>query len=112
NTWRSLISIEKSLDGELNLLFDTMKKSYFPEAYYNRIGQYFYIITALLLEDIDIKEKMINFILQQGGRTGLVNMIKAYTLLGEDDSARKYIEQIFILSEALVYPDYDYYLKN
>lgn len=112
NTWKCLISIEKSQDNQLSLLFENMKKNYFPEMDDSNLNPYFYIITALLLDDLETKEKMVDFILEQGGRTGLVNMINAYSLLGEDELARKYIEQLFVLSEALVYPNQEYYLKN
>jgi hypothetical protein len=37
--------------------------------------------------------------------------LKAYSFVGEDELARNCIEQLFILSEALVYPNYEYYMK-
>jgi len=55
---------------------------------------------------------MISFILDQGGRTGLANMIRTYSILGKDELARQYIEQLYLLSEALVYPNYKFYSEN
>ncbi|WP_340016561.1 hypothetical protein [Paenibacillus sp. FSL K6-1318] len=112
NTWKTLVEIEKSVDSELTQIFEVLKKASFPEQHGGKINNYFHIVTSALLDDDSTKEQIITFILKQGGRYGLINMISAFSILGKDDLARKYIHQLFLLCKALVYPNKDYYLVN
>ncbi|BBI32923.1 hypothetical protein [Cohnella abietis] len=110
--WRTLISVETAVNNELPHLFETLKKSRFPEHHYSNLNKHFHIITSILLDDDNTKDQAVNFIIEQGGRNGIMNMIASFSLLGKDELARKYIRQLFALTKALVYPSKEYYLVN
>jgi hypothetical protein len=112
DTWRTLISVEKAVNNQLPQLFETLKRSRFPEEHHSNLSKYFHIITSILFDNVDTKDQADNFILEQGGRNGLMNMIATFSLLGKDELARNYIRQLFALSKALVYPNKEYYLVN
>lgn len=111
-TWRALISAENDVNKELPKLFKALKQSHFPEPHRTNLSEYFHIITSILIDDPDTTDMAYNFILEQGGRSGLMNMIATFSLLGKDELARNYICQLFALTKALVYPSKEYYLVN
>jgi hypothetical protein len=112
DTWRTLINAEKEMNSELPQLFQTLKESHFPEPHYGNPNKYFNIITSIILDDVKTKEQAINFVLEQGGRNGLMNMISTFSVIGKDELARNYIDQLFALTKALVYPNKKYYFDN
>ncbi|WP_052350639.1 hypothetical protein [Paenibacillus gorillae] len=112
DTWRTLIATEEAVNNQLPLLFKSLKKARFPESHASNLYKYFHIIISVLLDNVDIKDQTVDFILEQGGRSGLMNMITSFSLSGKDELARKYIRQLFALSKALVYPNKEYYLVN
>ncbi len=109
--WEKLISFEKNINKELPLLFSTLKKNYFPSSHWSSINKNFHIITAVLLNDEDLREKTRDFIIKQGGMTGIINLINVFSIIGEDELSRKYIHHLFLFTEALVYPNKKFYEK-
>lgn len=101
--WKELISIEKAFDDDLHSLFSVLQENHYPEPYGGKINEYFPIITAALLSDTHLSDISTRFILKQGGRSGLINMIKSFSLMGDSENASLYINQIFKLTEALVF---------
>ena len=68
----------------------------------------FHIITAVLISDVKTKPKAIKFIMEHAGRMGLINLIKAYALVGNDQGGRRLLEQLIRLCESMVYPSAEY----
>lgn len=104
SVWKTLIKFEYQHDPELHILYQTLDKNYFPVQNISRINSCFHIITAVLISDTETKACAIQYMMRRGGRLGLVNMIKAFSLTGNDAHARQYLESLLSLCEALVYP--------
>ncbi|SDH42757.1 NACHT domain-containing protein [Desulfosporosinus hippei] len=112
NFWRQLISLGMSFERDLSSLFEILKEYRFPESHRGGPCDYFSVITAVLLSDNNLRDYAIQFIIEQGGRSGLFNMIRAFSLTGNSKDAQKYINQLFKLTEALVYPNKKQYVAR
>ena len=108
SVWKELVGFELEKDRELTILYQTLESHYFPMSISNKMSRCFHIITAVLISDSKTKPKAIKFIMEHAGRMGLINLIKACALVGDDQNGRKLIEQLIRLCEALVYPSAEY----
>lgn len=81
--WELLISYEKKKTGKLDILFDCFKECHYP--YIQGFGncEFHYIPTAILWNDPEWSYKIKEFIMEQGGRAGIYNIIKACSIVGE-----------------------------
>lgn len=102
--WETLIKFEQSQDKELKMLYQTLDANYYPDSHFSKTSKCFPIITAILISDTQTRTKAADYIMKHAGRMGLVNIIKAFSLTGEDTSGRHCIEQLLKLCEAMVYP--------
>lgn len=102
--WKDLIQFEMMRDSELTVLYDTLDKNYYPNSGFSKISHCFPIVTAVLLSNPHTRTKALEFLMKRAGRMGLVTLIKAYGLIGDDQSGRQCIEQLIRLCEAMVYP--------
>ena len=103
-TWDFLINFELENDKDLVKLFTILKKYRFPEPNGSNVNEYFSLITSVLLRNPKTKQQTIDFILSQGGRSGLANMIKASILNSDIFSGKQYFEKLLLLCEMIVYP--------
>lgn len=108
SVWKELIGFELENDNELTILYQTLKDNYFPMSVFNKLNKCFHIITAVLISDVKTKSKVVNFLMEHTGRMGLVNLIKAYALVGNDQGGRRLLEQLISLCESMVYPSDEY----
>lgn len=108
SVWKDLIHVELNENDELPLLYDMLEKNYFPSSNWTKMNHCFHTITAVLISDPKTKPKAIDYLMKQAGRMGLVILIRAYALLGDDQSGRECIEQLLRLCETLVYPSSEY----
>lgn len=108
SAWKDLIHVELNENDELTLLYDMLEKNYFPSSNWTKMNRCFHIIIAVLISDPKTKPKAIDYLMNRAGRMGLVILIQAYALLGDDQSGRESIEQLLRLCEALVYPSSEY----
>lgn len=103
-TWENLINLEIAHNDDLRILFSVLKNASFPEPCSSDIYKYFSLITAILLKKPETKPLIIDFILQEGGRSGLINIIKAYIHSSNVTNGKLYFETLLSLCEMLVYP--------
>ncbi|RCX10437.1 hypothetical protein DFR58_12929 [Anaerobacterium chartisolvens] len=103
-TWESLINFELENDKDLNNLFSVLIDNRYPEPYGGKVNEVFPLITAVLLKNPKTKQRIIDFIISQGGRSGLVNMIKASMYNSDIASGKRYFEELLLLCEMIVYP--------
>lgn len=108
SVWRTLIEFEHSQDDELKMLYQVLDANYYPDSHYSKTSKCFPIITAILLSDTKTRIKAIDYIMNHAGRMGLVNIIKAFALIGEDALGKHCVEELLKLCEAMVYPSSDY----
>lgn len=104
SVWEELIGFELEHDSELTILYQTLEKNYFPGFELTKMSHCFHVITAVLISNVKTFPKATSFIMEHAGRLGLVNQIKAFALIGDDQSGRQYVEMLLKLCEALVYP--------
>lgn len=103
-TWKNLINFEIDYNDDLRILFSVLKNASFPEPCRGDISKYFPLITAILLKKPETRSLIINFILEEGGRSGLINIIKAYIHNSNVTEGKIYFEALLFLCEMLVYP--------
>lgn len=108
SVWRELIGFELENDNELTILYQTLADNYYPVSVFNKMSSCFHIITAVLISDVKTKQNAIKFIMEHAGRMGLINLIKAYALVGNDQGGRRLLEQLIRLCESMVYPSAEY----
>lgn len=111
SVWKELIGFELENDSELTILYNALEENDFPSSDYGKIGKCFYIITAVLISNAKTKPKAVDFIMRHGGRMGIVNLLKAAALIGDDKLGQQCIEQLMKLCEAMVYPSNEYLRK-
>lgn len=107
SVWKELIGFEFKNDENLTVLYQTLEKNLFPGSLTN-MGSCFHVLVAVLISNPKTKHNAIKFIMENTGRMGLIYLIKAFALIGDDRSGRKYIEQLISLCEAMVYPSAKY----
>ncbi len=103
-TWDCLINFELENDRDLKKLFTILKSNRYPESFWSEVNEFFPLITSVLLRNPKAKQQTINFILSQGGRSGLVNMIKTSIFNSDISSGKRYFEELLLLCEMIVYP--------
>lgn len=103
-TWDILINFELENDRNLHKLFAALKNNNYPEPYWSKINEYFPVITATLLENSKTKQKIVDFILSQGGRSGLINMIETSIINSDIYNGKHYFDALLLLCEMIVYP--------
>lgn len=103
-TWECLINFELGKDEELKKLFNILKNNHYPEPFRNKVNEFFPLITAVLLEKSPTKQITIDFILLQGGRSGLVNMIETSIVSADIYNGKNYFNELLLLCEMIVYP--------
>lgn len=111
SVWKEIIGFELENDSELTILYRTLEENYFPSLDFGKMGQCFYIITAVLISNAKTKPKAVDFIMRHAGRMGIVNLLKATALIGDDKLGQQCIEQLMKLCEAMVYPSTKYLRK-
>ena len=107
SVWKELIGFEFKNDENLTVLYQTLEKNLFPGSLTN-MGSCFHVLVAVLILNPKTKHKAIKFVMEHTGRMGLVYLIKAFALIGDDRLGCKYIEQLISLCEAMVYPSAKY----
>ncbi len=103
-TWNCLINFELENDRDLKKLFTILKNNHYPESFWSKVNEFFPLITAVLLGNPKTKQQAIDFLLSQGGRSGLVNMIKASIFISDISNGKRYFEELLLLCEMIVYP--------
>ena len=106
--WKKLIGFELEKDSSLDILYKTIEKNYFPGYGTIKMSNCFHVIIATLISDVKTKPKAMEFIMTHSGRMGLVYLINAFALIGDDCSGRQYLEALIKLCEAMVYPSAEY----
>ncbi|GEM_PF-2809981 len=101
--WEILISYEKEKTGRLDILFKCFEESHYPYVWGFGNCEYHHIPTAILWKDSEWSHEIKNFMMKQGGRTGLYNTIKMCGIIGEDELGKKFFEQFIRLCELLVF---------
>lgn len=109
--WDSLINFELENYGKLNKLFTVLENNNYPEPYWSEVNECFPMITAILLENPKTKQKMMDFILSQGGRSGLINMIETSIINSDIHNGKRYFDALLLLCEMIVYPMNSGFLK-
>lgn len=107
SVWKELIGFEFKNDENLTVLYQTLEKNLYPGSFTN-MGSCFHVLAAVLISNPKTKHNAIKFIIENTGRMGLIYLIKAFALIGDDRSGREYIEQLISLCEAMVYPSVKY----
>lgn len=103
-TWDCLISFELENNENLEKLFTILKNNHYPEPNWSKVNGYFPLITSLLLKNPKTKHLTVDFILSQGGRSGIVNIIKASIFNSDIFSGKRYFEELLLLCEMIIYP--------
>ena len=111
SVWKTLIDFEFEKDNTLQMLYQILEKSCFPNSYYSKISHCYHIIIAVLITNAKTKSDAMDFIMKHAGRMSIIILIKAFALIGDDKSGRQYIEQLLKLCEAIIYPS-SKYIKN
>lgn len=111
SVWKELIGFELKNDENLTVLYQTLEKNLFPGSLTN-MGSCFHVLIAVLISNPKTKHNAIKFVMENTGRMGLIYLIKAFALIGDDRSGRKYIDQLMRLCEAMVYPSAKYVGKT
>lgn len=104
--WKELIGIEYKESKNLDILFNSLRKNYYPGYFGYRGINYYHIPTYILLDNVETKEKMVDFIINQGGEFGLYNMIKTYSLLSDREKGIECINFLFNFAELMVCSNY------
>lgn len=112
SVWRDLIQCELKKDPQLTLLYNTLENNHYPAANFSKVSWCFPVITAVLVSNAQTNPQMIEFLMKRAGRFGLVTLIKAYALTGDDCCGRECFEQLMRMCEALVYPSTKYVGKR
>lgn len=93
--WQKIIDINYSYDKELSTLYTVLEKIY-PSMYgYSPIIDYIYLPVAVLLADKRTQQNFIKFSMKHGGEYGFYNLIRAYSIIGKSDEAKKFIDFLF-----------------
>jgi len=103
-TWDCLINFELENDKDLKKLFAILRNNHYPEPFWSEVNKFFPLITSVLLGNSKTKQQTIDFILSQGGRSSLANMIKASIFNSDISSGKRYFEELLLLCEMIVYP--------
>lgn len=100
--WRELIKFEYSKDPELNILYQSFINMRYPSTFGYDLFKYCHLPTAILIEDKKTREKILKFIINQGGIYGMYNMIRVFYILGDMYEGIKYIEHLFKFCTMLI----------
>lgn len=57
SVWKEIIGFELENDSELTILYRILEENYFPSSDFGKMGQCFYIITAVLISNAKTKPK-------------------------------------------------------
>ncbi len=106
SVWETLIRFELSQDKGLKILYEVLENNYYPDSHFSKVSNCFPIITAILVSDTKTRTDAINFIMNNAGRMGLVNIIKAFAFVGEDSLGKECVDQLLKLCEAMIYPSF------
>lgn len=101
--WELLISYEIKETGKLDILFESFKEAHYPYIWGLGNCEYHYIPTAILWNNPDWSYKIKEFMMEQGGRAGLYNVIKMCSIIGKDELGKIYFEQFLKLCELIVF---------
>jgi len=101
--WTGLLTFERERTGTLDVLFKYFKDTHYPYIWGFPNCENHHIPSAILWKDTEWSDKIRDFIMDQGGHSGLFNMIKMSAVIGEDDFGKKCFEQLIRLCELLVF---------
>lgn len=101
--WELLISYELKETGKLDILFECLNENHYPFIWGFGNCEYHHIPTAILWDNPDWACKIKDFMMEQGGRAGLYNVIKMCSIIGNDEMGKKYFEQFIKLCELIVF---------
>lgn len=102
--WIKVIDENYKMDNELNILYECFNKCY-PSSYgYAPVIDYIYLPVAALILDERTKNKFLEYSMDHAGEYGFYNLIRAYSVIGRVNEARKCIEFLLHYIEMLLKP--------
>lgn len=100
--WKQLIIYEYSIDPELKILYKTLERNFFPKGNFGKTSHYYKYIVAILFENFDTREKIIDLIMSLARRDTIPLMINVFSLTGDDEKGKSLTETLVLLCETLV----------
>jgi len=64
--------------------------------------EHHHILIVILWKNTKTSDQIKNFVIEQGSRASLFNMVKIATIIGDDKMGKKFFEQFLRLCELLV----------
>jgi len=102
--WIQIIDINYKNDKELNKLYEAFNKCY-PSMYgCSPTIDYIHLPVAVLISDERTKDKFTRFVMDHAGEYGFYDIIRAYSIIGKTDEARKCIDFLFKYIKMLTAP--------
>lgn len=100
--WRKLITVEYEVDNKLSKLYETFRELNYPSHFGSEFIQYCHFPTAILFEREETRDRIVEFIISQGGLYGMYNMIRVFFIIGDMKSGINYIEHLFKFCNLLI----------
>lgn len=84
SSWKALINKTFEINGNISLFTEFLKENYFPNSsFWSNNSKYLHLGLAAALENINTRQEMLNYLYENSGHGGFINIMKAFEVLND-----------------------------
>ncbi|MBN2198108.1 NACHT domain-containing protein [Candidatus Wolfebacteria bacterium] len=102
-SWKILIKKTAEITGNIKLFVDLIRDNSFPHTdFMTQNSKHFHFGVAAALEDIGIKNEILNYLFKNTGHGGFINIMKSYEVNEDKEMCRKLFRRYLLFCDLLV----------
>lgn len=87
--WEEIISRTFELNQNISIFLELLKRDYYPGFnYFTNNAKYYHLAVASALDSINTRQETLDFLFQNSGHDGFLNILKSYEMLRDQKTAR------------------------
>jgi hypothetical protein len=103
-SWYLLVKKTLEIEGNINLITNYLKDQNYPHTdFYSSNSKYLYFCVASALRITNAKDYMLDYLFENGGHDGFINLMRVYELNKDKDTCVKLFKHFYNFCKFLVY---------
>lgn len=103
-SWNLIVKKTYKVTGSISLITNFLRDQSYPHTdFYSAHSKYLHFCVAAALEDISMKDEMLDYLFENGGHEGFTNIMKSYEVIGDKSMCVELFEHFYKFCKFLVY---------
>jgi len=103
-SWNLIVKKTYKVTGSISLITNFLRDQSYPHTdFYTAHSKYLHFCVAVALEDVNMKDEMLDYLFENGGHEGFTNIMKSYEVIGDKKMCIELFEHFYNFCKFLVY---------